>query len=260
MKFHRSERVHYRKNPLIEVAFEVRFPLQLAIQDSLPIDFQKEISSEFPLLELKNEIQVQINVDGHDPTNTKGFKGTQTTVYSFSSIDKKWTATLSAQSLTLATGAYTSWEDFEGRLLLVLKALNDNYSVGYFTRTGLRYRDLIDREILKCQNYSWQRLISSHILGPLNKYDEKDCLNFQQNVSFRLDSGQVDVSSGYVVHVQDKHTAFMIDADFHLDTTIKAEADNVIGLLRDFNVQAGGLFRQTISDELHELLQPSPVN
>jgi uncharacterized protein (TIGR04255 family) len=262
MKFHRSERVIYRKNPLIEVAVEVRFPLQLAIQDSLPIDFQKGISAEFPLLKLKNEVQVQINIDSQEPSSGQGLKSTQAITYSFSSIDRKWTVDLSAQSLRLSSMTYMNWENFESKLLLILQALHENYSVGYFTRTGLRYRDLIDRKALNCEDRPWQSLIDPRIVGPFIGYavDESDCIDFQQNLSLRLDNGQVDISNGFVVHVQDRHAAFLIDADFHLDKTIKAEVNDVIELLRDFNVQAGGLFRQTISDELHELLQPSPVD
>lgn len=263
MKFLRPRRVRYAKNPLIEVACEIRFPIQLSLQESLPIDFQKSIAQDFPILELQSELEIEFMFDPNDAENSgrRGLKKNQTTSYSFSSVDHKWVVTLSSQAIRLSTESYLSWEEFETRLVQVLIAFQENYSVDYFTRIGLRYRDLIDRKILACEEVAWPELVNSQVFSTYNSYGfaEQDYLDFQQNVSIKLDIGTLAARHGFVRHVEKKHTAFLIDAEFHLDEITKAGIDHVADILRDFNVQAGGFFRASISDRLHQLLEPTEL-
>lgn len=262
MKFKRAERVRYEKNPLIEVVCELRFPVQLAIQQSLPVDFQGALASRFPILELAHEVQFEIHAQ---PGNTPPAGGAQVrqvraTAYEFSSADRNIKVSLSDQWLRISTPKYDSWELFEGHLTDVFDALKRVYGIEYLTRVGLRYRDLIDRKFLACETVAWTELIKPEIFGAIAGYGlPQDVIDgFQQTFRIKLDSGAVGVTHAMVRHVGG-HDAFLIDADFSLDELIKAEPINVTNILRDFNVQAGGLFRSTISDRLHKLLAPTTI-
>lgn len=262
MRFHRPERVRYEKNPLIEVVCEVRFPIQLAIQQSLPVDFQSALSADYPFLEMKTEVQLEFHIAPQQseppPGNPPAMSQVKKMVYEFLSVDKQWRISLSDQWLRFSTLKYDSWEIFENRLIVILKTLFANYQIEYFTRLGLRYRDLIDRKVLGCEADPWENLIKPEILGALRVYNapEGDCEGFQQSLRLKLDKGNVGITHALVRHIEG-HSAYLIDADFFIEETFKAETNHVASILRDFNVQAGGLFRSTISDRLHELLEPT---
>lgn len=48
MPFPQTERVQYKKSPLIEVISQLRFPPVLKIDSVSPANFQDEIRSDFP--------------------------------------------------------------------------------------------------------------------------------------------------------------------------------------------------------------------
>jgi uncharacterized protein (TIGR04255 family) len=263
MKFERVERVRYAKNPLIEVICELRFPVQLAIQQALPVDFQASLASSFPFLEMAHEVQFEIHAplgDSEAPNGAHTVRQVRTTAYEFSSVDRTVKVSLSDQWLRVSTPKYVSWEVFEAQFLDALTVLKKIYGVEYFTRIGLRYRDLIDRKILECEEVAWSDLIKPEFFGALTGYgvlpDAVD--GFQQSYRLKLETGAVGITHALVRHAEERN-AFLIDADFSLEEVHKTEPTDVTTILRDFNIQAGALFRATISDRLHRLLEPTTV-
>jgi uncharacterized protein (TIGR04255 family) len=265
MRFERPARVKYSKNPLVEVVCEVRFPTQLAIQQSLPVDFQAIVATVYPFLEMAQEVHMEISTlpaatgDQH-PASASGVAQVRKTVYEFVSIDRQSRISLSDQWLRLSTVAYDSWEKFESQFIDAMGALTRVYAIEYFTRLSLRYRDLIDRKVLNCESVEWNELIQPGMLGALSAYKvaSKDCEGFQQSMRLKLDRGAVNITHALVRHIEG-HSAFLIDADFFLVETFKPETSHVTDTLRSYNVQAGGLFRSTITERLHALLEPGSV-
>ena len=49
MPFPRSEKVIYQKPPLVEVICQLRFPANLRIEASSPVEFQDAVKAEFPI-------------------------------------------------------------------------------------------------------------------------------------------------------------------------------------------------------------------
>ena len=49
MKFPESPRVRYSRNPLLEVICQLRFPKILSIETEVPVGFQEDIRSEYPV-------------------------------------------------------------------------------------------------------------------------------------------------------------------------------------------------------------------
>ena len=262
MKFERPERVKYAKNPLIEVVAEIRFPVQLAIQQSLPVDFQSQISATYPFLEMAQELHMEIHPPSveHPQGGTPSVSQLRKTVYVFLSVDKQCRISLSDQWLRFSAVAYSSWEQFEAQFVDVMKVFSRVYGVEYFTRLSLRYRDLIDRKVLRCESAEWEDLIKPGMLGALAAYgvNQQDCEGYQQSMRLKLERGAVNITHTLVRHMEG-HSAFLIDADFFLEETFRAETSHVTDTLRTYNVQAGGLFRSTITEQLHRLLEPSPV-
>ena len=165
MVFPNSDRVLYGNNPLQQVICQLRFPPILRIDSHSAADFQDRIRQEYPLyseddsmpeLPLPEPLVRLINArPGPNPAKK------------FSSADQQWTVSLAQNFIALTTESYERWEGFRDRLRTAVNALHHIYKPAFYTRVGLRYKDVIYRSHLDLHKVPWSELLAPSILSEL---------------------------------------------------------------------------------------------
>jgi uncharacterized protein (TIGR04255 family) len=260
MPFPDSQRVIYNKNPLTEVICLLNFPAILRIDSEVPADFQGRIQKEYPIYQ-DSQPNLKLNFPqelAQVVGNTLSLKSGRAT-YQFLSEDKKWRVVLTRDSLSLSTVEYKRWEDFKEHLEIALNAFLEVYQPAFFSRIGLRYRDLIERSKLGLETASWSELLSPPVAGELSAPEIVDrithCVN-QLTISLDDNGSMVLLNHGLVGN-ENAEDLYIIDSDFL--TEEKTEVQNVIEKLDYFNKFSGRLFRWCISEKLHNSLDPQSV-
>lgn len=252
-------RVIYQKNPLVEVVFEARFPRLLAIETELPVEFQKKVTQLYPLYEQRQLIQITLAAnagDGRSPTEMQGRS------HVFQTLDKVWSVSLTAGSIALTTQKYVKWEDFRDRLVHVLASFLSTYQPPVFTRIGLRYQDVIDREAIGVASRSWKELLKPHVGGELGvgEFAEADVVSRQSLATIRLEHGDLlQLKHGLVQHNESKKVAYLIDSDFYNEQNQLVNTDGIRAIAERLHTNSGRLFRWCISDTLHNAMEPHTV-
>jgi uncharacterized protein (TIGR04255 family) len=260
MHFPESERVIYERNPLIQVACQLRFPPILKISHQEPVEFQDEIRSQYPLFE---SVQPQI------PEISKliqqfNLPFSSDLSHNFISEDRQWQLIITKDFITLSTSAYERYEEFKTRLKQVLEVFERIYQPSFYTRIGLQYQDLIVRSKLGLEDKNWSDLITTNIASEL--YNSEFAPSIQsiiKNLILKTEHGQINFKHG-LVNVKESENnndevAYLLDADFYTEQKIERDG-NVWNVLDRFNQSARNLFRWSITDTLHNALQSQKVS
>jgi uncharacterized protein (TIGR04255 family) len=250
----------YQINPLEVVICQLRFPPILKIDTEPPAAFQEQIRADYPFYESKSPFRLPAGL----PPNLAemvvadlplgGIKS-----HDFDSKDRTWGLNLTREFLALTCRAYERWENFRERLNGACVALNECYKPAFYTRIGLRYRDVIRRSRLQLEKTPWLELLQPWISGVIGRPETADQVKNTASVfliDFPEEAGRVQVSSGLAVDGQTNEIAFVIDADFY--TEQQTESSHVFQRLDIFNRYAGRFFRWCITDQLHEAMRPHP--
>jgi uncharacterized protein (TIGR04255 family) len=253
-----SPRVHYTRNPLIEVICQVRFPPILRIDSEVPAQFQEMIREAFPLFreedspllpELSPELSQIVRASLQQQLPRKSWK--------FTTEDMTWEVTLTRESYTLSTTTYRRWEEFRARFEIVLGALQSEYRPSFITRIGLRYQNLIVRSRLGLSDSSWADLLQPHITAEYSSLEISPAI--QEAVHRVLiglsGNGKVNLRHGTARKDGEDEIVYFIDNDFFTDD--KTEVASVTERLDHFNRDSGRLFRWCISERLHEAMGPT---
>jgi uncharacterized protein (TIGR04255 family) len=253
MKFPETERVIYEKNPLAEVVCQLRFPRILAIDDRIPADFQTALGAEYPFVETREVVQFNFGESNQ----------VKRTHYDFSTDGRTYTISLSSDALVITTSKYERWEIFIAHIEHATKCLSSVYSVPIFTRIGLRYIDVISRELLGLREERWSNLIRPSALGllyedavPIEDVIELSAahifkLNECDKVMLRTGLGRTEGTGDEIV--------FVVDGDFFRDEPVKSLSDT-LAILAEFNKAAGSAFRWIIDRRLHDALVPRHIS
>jgi uncharacterized protein (TIGR04255 family) len=260
MYFPESDRVIYERNPLIQVACQLRFPPILKIAHQEPFAFQDQIRSQYPLFE-GGKIQFPPEISQMAQQLNLPILGD--VCHSFKSEDQKWHLSITKDFILLSTSAYERYEQFQSRFRDVVKVFETLYQPSFYTRVGLQYQDLIVRSKLGLEDRKWSDLITAHIASEL--YDPEMASSIQsvtKNLVLKTEEGQISFNHGLVA-VKEEGTsngeiAYLLDADFYTDQKMERDED-VWTLLSQFNQSAGRLFRWSITDVLHNAMDPRPV-
>ena len=265
MLFSPQERVIYGHNPLTSVICQLRFPLDLRIDVTMPAEFQQHIRNEYPVAQEDLEGQalpVPDDISQHFPKELLDALSTRVNRrFQFTTRDKIWTITLTNSFVALETNKYERWEDFRENLKLMLTAIIQTYQIRFFTRIGLRYQNVIDRRVLGLEDSAWNTLVSEFVLGPLAVSESSETVH-EHNGTFliqlenreevaRVRYGLVTEKSGDPTNVM-----FILDHDFFTKNDVETEAGNVIKRVNVFNSANRGLFRRCITAKLHDAMVP----
>ncbi|HBE20473.1 MAG TPA: TIGR04255 family protein [Cyanobacteria bacterium UBA11149] len=261
MNWPEFERVIYERNPLIQVTCQLRFPPILKISHQDPVEFQDEIRFQYPLFETTKP---QFSSEISQVIQQLGLPLLSDLSYNFKSEDRRWQLSISNDFITLTTFAYERYEQFQKRFREAVEIFERIYKPSFYTRVGLQYQDLIVRSKLGLEDKNWSDLITTDIASEL--YNQELAPSIQsmiKNLILIAEYGQVNFKHGLVtVKESEKNNpevAYLLDADFYTEQKVERN-ENVWNILDQFNKSARKLFRWSITDTLHNAMQPQTVN
>ncbi len=266
MPFPATKRIIYKKNPLVEVICQFRFPSILSIDTDVPAKFQEAIRKNFPLFKENAEILVRfpnISNDVDTPLAEK-IELPPATInrknYEFLSSDEKWKINLTREFLALSTTSYHRWEEFIAQLDQAFRAFLDIYSPVHFSRIGLRYKDIINRSELGLADTAWSELLRPYILGMLDDSTIGPSISAITNIAeIKLsdEKSKVRITSGLAQEANTKELAFLIDSDFFIDQ--KTTIEESLTKLSYFNQRGSRLIQWCITEKLHAAMEPENI-
>lgn len=254
------ERVIYKRNPLVEVVCQLRFPPILKISHQEPVEFQDTIRFKYPLFETA---RAQLPSEISQVVQQLGLPLQSDVAYNFKSEDQRWSLSLTKDFIALTTSSYERYEQFKQRFEEALGIFEAIYKPSFYTRIGLRYQDLIIRSKLGIEDKSWSELIAEHIASELHEANFSSSIQtIVKSLVLETEIGQINLNHG-LVNVKEAQgsgdeIAYLFDADFYTEQKIEGNED-VWNALNQFNQSAGRLFRWSITDTLHNAMQPQPV-
>lgn len=261
MVFPDSQRVVFGQNTLHEVICQLRFPPILSIVSAEPADFQERIRGEYPFYRredkpaVPSELAVLLRKIGAAMPSPK-----PTHRFFVEEDDPSTSIALTAEFVALSTRAYGRWEDFRLAVARMQAALEDVYKPAPYTRIGLRYMNVINRQHLGLDGRPWKDLINPTLLGLLASDEMADRVHActtEAEIRLTDDPGSVVKLRHGLGETEEHEDVYLLDGDFA--TTNRTKADNVSRILDAFHDAAGNLFRWGITPDLREALQPNPM-
>ena len=234
----KAPRVIYRRNPLINVVCQIRFPAILRISSESPSAFQEAIRHHYPIFGTSQ--------------NTRA--------YHFFSEDQNWQLVLDKDFLALSAKRYDRWETFKSHLEGPLKTFCQDYQPSFFSRVGIQYRNIISRSALNVQTENWGNLLNSQATSALSWSDYPgEIIGTRSEAWLRLDrnGSRLRVNHGLVNVRETNERCYLIDNDFFMES--KTEIGDALNKLETLHGEAGKLFRWWITDTLHQAMGPETV-
>lgn len=254
-----SQRVIYAKNPLFEVVCQVKFPAVLRIDAELPMAFQEAIRGSYPMYK---EHAGVVLADARPEVEkfAKSIVPLGSKLYEFTSPDNRWKLVLSKDFIALTCYRYERWEDFRAHFQGPFDKLLQEYSPPFFSRIGLRYKNIIRRTQVDLTSAKWKDLLQPYIAGVLDSSIDEEVQAAAHTSSFRLPGGRgsVTMNCGLVQAREPDEVCYIIDNDFY--TEERCEVETAIDKLDEFHTYSGRLFRWSIKDQLHRAMGPTDVH
>lgn len=260
--FSTEPRCIYRRNQLGEVICQLRFPEILTIEANIPAQFQEMIRDEYPVYSAKKELPAP-KLTGV-PGNLQIQKQQPINNYQFASSDGVWRINLTSHFISLACNHYTCWEDFAKKLDKPLAAFIQTYRPAYFERVGLRYLNFISRTDTGLMDQPFRELIAPQYLGLLFDEQVTEGVTTRSSVDAELAIRggcrvKLHAGPGLVKRNgrQEQEIKFIFDQDLYMPG--KVEVKMSAGALQTLHSQAFAIFRNAITDTLHEAMEPEFV-
>lgn len=252
----------YEENPLIEVITQLRFPPILRISSGQVADYQERIRNEYPLYKMEEPAIASPDLPQELSSIFQRFDLLKLSAsHRFSTKDSKRFITLAQDFLALTESSYKRWENFRQELERAESALRDVYEPAFYSRVGLRYKNVISRSNLRLEQSTWKDLLKPHIVSALSDPDVSGAIVSIQTQSLvntsEISGGRVRLIHGLVKLPPTNEECYMIDADFYIET--KEGLDEPFDVLDKFHRLAGRLFRWAITDRLHEAMGPRAI-
>ena len=266
MLFPESDRVVYNENPLVEVICQFRFPIILRIREGKLAEFQDEIRKDYPVYteqeplvgvpqQLPKEFAAiieHINI----PMMPPGLIARR-----FSTNDSQRFISLSDQFIALAEEKYEQWESFREEIVKAEGALKHVYEPAFYSRAGLRYRDIISRKRHGLENVAWEDLLKPHFIAELgDKTISNSIVAIQTRAIMKIPDipgGQIMLIHGLTKPQGSDEECYVIDADFSAER--REGLDEPFEILDKFHRLAGQLFRWAITERLHDAMEPRSI-
>lgn len=265
MQFPKSDiKKPFKRNSIFEVVFQAQFPQLLEIEEKLPVEFQNSVRDDYPELQinlpnkLPNEIPEEVrNVIMREIMNS-GSKN-----YYFLSENNDWRISLSKESLSLSNhGTYKDFEEFLEKVSKLLTNFESKYKPAYYTRIGLRFRNIISPKIIGKEDLNWQNIIPNVIASEFNDENLRKSLSTFQKVSnYQNEEGDrlnllhsfSKVAGKFKGLNLNKEEAYIIDIDCYNINKTKGIND-VIKKLNIFRGRKNDIFAWSTTPEFRALL------
>ena len=259
MNFKEFERVEYKHNILFEVLCQVRFPEIMKISQEEPAEFQDIVRKEgYP--ELESEIPPLL--PGMPEELGEAIAAAK--IFHFLSEEKDWKISLARDFIAFTcSGSYKSYTDFKERLQKVLRIFSEIYEPSYFTRIGLRYRDIANSVFLPHAKQGVEAFIPKHIFPELADPISENIETLQKVSSFN--DGNVKANVFHVLsgvsgqfgkkQVNDEKS-YIIDVDCFSESRIEGIND-VLAKCDRFKQLNWNIFQWSITDDLRGAMEGS---
>lgn len=257
--FSQEERCVYQNNPLLDVICQLRFPTILAIGAREPVDFQEAVRSIFPRYQVRqDQLPPKVMQVPGQPPKVEPQK--PVTNHQFSTPDGAYRINLTQDFISLTCSHYTCWEDFARMMDKPLASFIRLYQPSYFERVGLRYLNAISRKKLELEDTPWRELLAPQYLGVLAFEDlpEQAYTRCTQDVEAAIPGGcrmKLHVGPGQIRRgndVSDKEVKLIFDLDVFMSGNVPVNL--AAGSMQTVHTQAGAIFRDAITDTLHEAM------
>ena len=256
------ERVIYKKNPLIEVIIQYKFPKILALNIDDPVEFQEAIKADFPIyqLTLENQQEISISIGQDNVPISSVIQKQPVRNHNFISQDGQYKINLTSGFISISTVGYTRWEELLSRFSNPIKEFERIYMPSFYERIGLRYIDAFSRKNLSLEDKAWRELIEQPWLGAFSSIDESKMINIGLDVEYFLDDdiSRAKIHTGVGTINNNPEKVFVIDSDFiHIHNT---KAENALSILSYLHDNAKYFIRSAITDALHYAMEPEVVS
>ena len=261
--FSDKKRCIYQNNQLAEVICQLRFPEILTIGANVPVAFQDAIRGEYPQYAAKSEMPAPKIIGA--PGNLQLENQKPTVNYTFVSADGVWRVNLTSRFISLTCSRYTDWETFAKKLDTPLASFIKLYKPDYFERVGLRYMNFISRQQLDLQNVPFSELIQPQYLGILSDDEVAE-----RNTNRCGVDAEVKIRGGCIVKLhagpgvvkrngqQDPEVKFIFDQDLYMSGNVPV--NYAAGALQSLHDQAYPIFRDAITETLHNAMMPQSID
>lgn len=228
----------YQQAPLLDVTFQVTFPQNLQISSAPPVAFQAKIKALFPNFSLSQD----------------------KTSYNFLSANQRWQLVLGRGSLAMVARQYEGWDRFQGHLKPALDALQSEFSPPYYSRIGLRFRNIVRKSVLGLTDKEWGQLLQQKWTGDLAWHGVAGEMKATHSeVLMGLNGGDdlVCVRHGLMPIAQPtQEMGYLIDHDFFINGQLPIT--EVPKKLSTYHQAAQRFFKLWVTDTLHKAMKPVP--
>lgn len=260
--FSQKDRVIYQNNQLAEVVCQLRFPTILTVGAREPVDFQEAIRHTFPrYAQRQDQLPPKlVNVPGQPPRMEQQKPVVN---HQFLTADGGYRINLTQNFISLASTKYTRWEEFARMMDKPLASFIKIYAPSYFERVGLRYINAISRRNLGLEETPWAQLLEPQYLGLLASEDvpEQAFSRCSQDVDAAIPGGcrmKLHVGPGMIKRGNDdsdKEVKLIFDLDVFMGGNVPVNL--AAGSMQTVHMQAGSIFRDAITDTLHDAMEPA---
>jgi uncharacterized protein (TIGR04255 family) len=251
-----TQRVIYDKNPLAEVICQLRFPTILTIATHPPSEFQERIRDPYVLYNTGGGSTIPKELAELLPALALQQISGERNTHQFLTADSKRVISLTQEFIAVSERHYTHWNSFRSELERAEEAVRSIYKPAFYTRIGLRYRNLINRTVLGLGDYAWDKLINPAVAGLIAADAVKgDLLHLQSEALLQVDEvdgGRVRIQHGLVDDSADASKSYLIDSDLFVEGSYSH--DDALSILDKLHSIAGSLFRWAIQPELARAL------
>ena len=141
--------------------------------------------------------------------------------HSFETENQTRTISLAQDSISVRERQYRQWGEFRGEIERIEGILREIYAPAFYTRVGLRYRDVLDRSHYGLESIPWSKLLNPIFLGVLGSPEiTQDVVQQSQSQVVLtipdVDGGQVLLQHGLAAREGEEPSVYLIDADFTL--------------------------------------------
>ncbi len=252
MHFDPCERKEYEQNILFEVVFQARFPEIMKISSEEPASFQDIVRKEgYPESGVSNS-----NLPQDIPEEFKKMISSDKE-FLFFSEQKDWQVSLARNFVALSCkGDYLNYSDFRDRLEKVLRTFYKVYQPSYFTRIGLRYRNIANKSLFPIDGLTVREFIPEYIFPELKMKIVKDIKALEKFSQFEDDDIKANVlhalvnASGTFGQKQiSNEESYLIDIDCFCENKIK-EINDVLTKCDGFKKTEWDIFQWSVTKEL----------
>lgn len=234
---------YFENNFLNQVAFEVRFPADLTMKDTIP-QFQKLLKNDFNTFSEKHSFKVPFG---------KEVESTHIKDYGFRNEKAENEIYLNKYSIFgLTTSKYEGYKGFSNLFFVNLEKMKNHFEINEITRIGIRYVNIIPLSIKKNKANELHKMWFNSLISEefnFNRFTNQHIdLRFKEN--------------GYNIHLrfifsQDEKKKYIIILDIDNSFVEKnpINIDSIKKIIEDLHTGIKQRFFQLINEEFLKVLR-----